>query len=54
MNYTKSLYSKAFQNVPKIGIFGMKIYHLASLTRTRADAFDEAFEQRPGCAALLL
>jgi hypothetical protein len=31
IKYTNSYHSKAFQNLPKIGIFGLKTNHLAIL-----------------------
>jgi hypothetical protein len=32
IKYTNIFHSKALQNIPKLGFFGMKIYHLATLT----------------------
>jgi hypothetical protein len=31
MKYTQIFHPKAFQNIPQIGIFGVKIQHLATL-----------------------
>jgi hypothetical protein len=31
INYTNIFHSEALQNVPKLGFFGLKIYHLATL-----------------------
>jgi hypothetical protein len=36
MKYTNIFHSKAPQNIPKIGTFCMKIYHLATLDTTLA------------------
>jgi hypothetical protein len=34
MKYTNILHSKALQNLPKLGYFGLKINHLATLSAT--------------------
>jgi hypothetical protein len=32
--YTNPFYSKALKNLPKLGFFGLKINHLATLVKT--------------------
>jgi hypothetical protein len=43
IKYTNIYHSNALQNIPKFGIFGLKINHLATLicTYTRATKMDE-------------
>jgi hypothetical protein len=36
IKYTNLFNSKALRNLPKLGFFGMKIYHLATLGQTRS------------------
>jgi hypothetical protein len=38
MEYTNLFHSEALQNLPKFGIFGLKIYHLATLSGAAAAA----------------
>jgi hypothetical protein len=35
LKFTNSLHCKTLQNAPKFGLFGLKIYHLATLVRGR-------------------
>jgi hypothetical protein len=34
IDYPKVFHSKALQNFPKLGFFGLKMYHLATLLKT--------------------
>jgi hypothetical protein len=39
VEYTNTFYSKALQNVPKLGFFGLKINHLATLVHINQTGF---------------
>jgi hypothetical protein len=39
MKYTINMHSKAFQNIPKLAFFGIKINHLATLVSIVSSAF---------------